>query len=98
MHLLAGVHRDDVVADYLLTNDSKRFETFGAQWAEMIRKERGVGPTLGTMKVVMSVEPAFLERSLAVIDERHGGVEAYLRDALGVDRRRRAEIERRLFG
>jgi len=50
------------------------------------------------MKVVMSVEPAYLERSLAVIDERHGGVEAYLRDALGVDRRRRAEIERRLFG
>jgi len=97
-HMLAGVHRDDVVADYLLTNDSKRFETFGARWAEMIRKERGVGPTLGTMKVVMSVEPAYLERSLAVIDERHGGVEAYLRDALGVDRRRRAEIERRLFG
>lgn len=97
-HMLAGVHRDDVVADYLLTNDPERFDAFGAAWAEGIRQERGVGPTLETMRMVMGVEPAYLERSLGEIVERHGSVEAYLRDALGVDATKQAAIEKRLFG
>ena len=97
-HMLAGVHHDDVVADYLLTNDPARFEAFGATWAEAIRVERGFGPTLETMRRVMGVEPAYLERSLQEIAERNGGVEGYLRDVLGVDAGKRAAIEKRLFG
>jgi len=97
-HMLAGVHRDDIVADYLLTNDPARFEAFGKQWADAITAERGVGPTLETMRMVMGVEPAYLERSLAEIDAQSGGVEAYLRDVLGVDAGKRAAIETRLFG
>lgn len=97
-HKLAGVHHDDVVADYMLTNDPERFEAFGAAWAEGIRQARGVGPTLETMRMVMGVEPAYLERSLGEIEARSGGVDAYLRDVLGVDARKRAAIEDRLFG
>ena len=97
-HLLAGVHRDDVIADYLLTNDPERFEAFGAQWADAIRAERGFGPTPETMRMVMGVEAAYLERSLDAIAEESGGVEAHLRDVLGVDAQKRAAIERRLFG
>ena len=97
-HLLAGVHRDDIVADYLLTNDPSRFEAFGKQWADMIKAERGFGPTLETMRMVMGVEPAYLERALEEIETQSGGVEAYLRDVLGVDAVKRAEIEKRLFG
>jgi protein-tyrosine phosphatase len=97
-HELAGVHRDDIIEDYLLTNDSQRFETYGAQWANMIAEQRGKGPTLETMKYIMGVQAEFLERSFAAIEARHGGVEQYLRDALGVDAKRRAEIEKRLFG
>ena len=97
-HMLAGVHHDDVVADYLLTNDPARFEAFGATWAEAIRVERGFGPSLETMRMVMGVEPAYLNRSLQVIAERNGGVEGYLRDVLGVDAGKRAGIEQRLFG
>jgi protein tyrosine/serine phosphatase len=97
-HMLAGVHRDDIVADYLLTNDPSRFEAFGKQWADMIRAERGFGPTLETMRMVMGVEPAYLEQSMREIEEQSGGVEAYLRDVLGVDAVKRAGIEKRLFG
>jgi len=97
-HMLAGVHKDDVVADYLLTNTSGRFETHGANWREMIRQHRGTAPDLDTMRFIMSVQPEYLERSLAVITERNGGVEGYLRDALGVDAQKRDAIERRLFG
>lgn len=97
-HKLAGVHHDDVVADYMLTNDPERFEAFGATWAEGIRVARGTGPTLETMRMVMGVEPGYLERSLGVIEERSGSVDAYLRDVLGVDAGKRAKIEQRVFG
>lgn len=97
-HMLAGVHKDDVVADYLLTNTSGRFETHGANWREMIRQHRGTAPDLDTMRFIMSVQPEYLERSLEVIAERNGGVEGYLRDALGVDAKKRDAIEKRLFG
>ena len=97
-HKLAGVHHDDVVADYMLTNDPERFEAFGATWAEGIREARGAGPTLETMRMVMGVEPGYLERSLGVIEERSGSVDAYLRDVLGVDADQRAKIEQRVFG
>jgi protein tyrosine/serine phosphatase len=97
-HELAGMHRDDIVEDYLLTNDSKRFETYGAQWAKMIGEQRGQEPTLDTMKYIMGVQAEYLERSFAAIEDRHGGVDGYLRNALGVDAERRKKIETRLFG
>lgn len=97
-HALAGVHMDDIVHDYLLTNTSGRFETHGATWREMIRQQRGDAPDMDTMRFIMSVQPEYLARSLEVIAERNGGVEGYLRDALGVDATKREAIERRLFG
>lgn len=96
-HALAGVHRDDIISDYLLTNDSGRFEVHGAAWAEMIRAERGQAPTLDTMKYVMGCDAEFLDRSFAAIDQRHGSVAAYLRDALGITPQRREAIEQRLY-
>ena len=97
-HMLAGVHRDDIIADYMLTNNSGRFEAHGAAWREAILQQHGRAPDLETMRVIMGVEPVFLERSFEVITERNGGVEGYLRDALGVDAKKRAAIEARLFG
>jgi protein tyrosine/serine phosphatase len=97
-HKLAGVHHDDVVADYMLTNDPERFEAFGAVWAEGIRAERGFGPTMETMRMVMGVEPAYLERSLGVIEEHSGSIDRYICDVLGVDASKRAAIEKKLFG
>ena len=64
----------------------------------MIRTQRGQAPDLDTMRFIMSVQPEYLARSLEVITERNGGVEGYLRDALGVDKVKREAIEKRLFG
>lgn len=97
-HELAGVHRDDIVADYMLTNTCGRFEAHGATWREAILQQFGRAPTLETMRIIMGVSPEFLERSLEVITARNGGVEGYLRDVLGVDRAKRERIEQRLFG
>ena len=97
-HHIAGVHRDDIVADYLMTNSSGRFEQHGAAWREMILQQHGRAPTMDVMRSIMGVEPVFLERSFEVMAERSGGIDGYLRDALGVDAAKRARIERRLFG
>jgi protein-tyrosine phosphatase len=96
-HALAGVHRDDIIADYLLTNDPERFNAFGAEWAKAIEAERGRAPDLDVIHYVMGVEAEYLETSLRVIDEQHGGAQAYVRDVLGVDAQKRAVIETRLF-
>lgn len=97
-HILTGVHRDDVIADYLLTNVSGRFETHGASWQELIRQQRGSAPDLETMRFIMGVEAEYLERSLTAITERNGDIERYMREALGVDSAKRALIEDRLLG
>ncbi len=97
-HHIAGVHRDDIIADYLLTNNSGRFEQHGAAWREMILQQHGRAPTMEVMRSIMGVEPVFLERSFDVMTERNGGIDAYLRDELGVDSAKRALVERRLFG
>jgi protein tyrosine/serine phosphatase len=96
-HALAGVHRDDIINDYLLTNDSERFKTYGAQWAQNIKAERGRGPDLDTMRFIMGCEAEYLETSFQVIEQRSGSVDAYVRDVLGVDTGKRARIEERLF-
>jgi protein tyrosine/serine phosphatase len=96
-HALAGVRRDDIIADYLLSNDSDRFRAYGALWAKEMEAQRGRGPDLDTMAYVMSAQPEWLERSFEVIAESHGDVGVYLRDVLGVDDAKRARIERRLF-
>jgi protein tyrosine/serine phosphatase len=49
------------------------------------------------IRYVMGAEAEYLETSLRVIDEQHGGAEAYVRDVLGVDRTKQEAIEKRLF-
>ena len=94
---LAGVHRDDIIADYLLTNDSDRFKTYGAQWARMIGEQRGSEPTLDTMKYIMGCQAEYLETSLRTIEQRSGSVDGYLKNELKLDAGKRAKIEAKLF-
>lgn len=96
-HLIAGVHRDDIVADYLLTNDPETFAVHAPIWAEEIAKQRGRAPSMEAMHVAMGVEAEYLDRAMGVIEATYGGVEGYLRDTLGIDAPLRARIERRLF-
>lgn len=97
-HHLAGVHPDDIVADYLLTNDSGRSMLFAPVWRKQLHEMHGRAPSMEVIGKVLECDAAYLARSLDVIGERHGDVETYLRDVLGVDAAKRAAIERKLFG
>lgn len=96
-HTLAGVHRDDMIADFLMTNDPAVFDVHAPLWQAEIAKERGRAPSMETMHVAMGVHESYLERAFQVIDETYGGVDRYLENVLGIDTATRTAIEHRLF-
>jgi protein tyrosine/serine phosphatase len=96
-HHIAGVHPDDIVEDYLLTNDEERFERRAPQVVELIHGVAGRAPTLSAVRVAMSVEPALLETAFAAMARDSGGVDAYLERRLGVDAALRAALRERLL-
>ncbi len=95
-HEAMGVNRDDIIADYMLTNVAGRLEDRIAAGAAHISAAYGDATSEETLRVLMSVRPEYLEAAFAAIEQRHGAVSAYLRDVLGVDDRRRDAIRSRV--
>jgi protein tyrosine/serine phosphatase len=96
-HHLAGVSRDDIFADYLLTNAAARIERRMAMVAQMIEEQSGHKPTEAAVRTAMAVDTPYLEASFAAIEARHGDLDAYLERVLGVDAVRREAILARLL-
>ena len=96
-HHLAGVHRDDITADYLLTNDEARFERRGPMVLQHLAEATGRQPKDDVVPLVMGVEAPFLDQAFAAMNESHGSVDAYLETALGVGPALREKIEARLL-
>jgi protein-tyrosine phosphatase len=96
-HHLAGVHEDDIVADYLLTNDPGRFARRVPTMRDAIREMTGRTPSDEALVTALGVERHYLETALAAIHARHGTIEDYMRDVLGVDNATRAAIEKKIL-
>lgn len=84
LHLALGVHRDDVIEDYLLTNTAGDPEARIASGAATIRAITGQLDD-AVLRVLMGVEAEYLETALAAVVERHGAIDRYLEEALGAD-------------
>ena len=97
-HHLAGVHEDDIVEDYLLTNDAERIALRTPLMIEHIRAETGRAPSEGACRVAMSVAPEYLETALAAMRTRHGSIDGYLDEVLGLDAGLRERIHDRILG
>ena len=97
-HHLAGVHPDDIIQDYLLTNDeariARRLPTVRARIAEASGRE----PSDAALQVAMRVEAEYLERAFAVMRARHGSIDGYLDEALGLTPQLRERLHDRLLG
>lgn len=96
-HHLAGVHEDDILADFLLTNDAERFERRAPQFAAVVEEMTGRRPTQEAAIAALGVEAHYLETAFAEIHRQHGTLDAYLEDVLGVDAARRAAIAHRIL-
>ena len=95
-HHILDVHRDDIVEDYMLTNDEARMALRAPQVVELIHGVAGRAPSLTAVRVAMGVEPALLETMFAALARDHGGVDAYLEQRLGVDGAFKAALRERL--
>lgn len=97
-HHIAGVHDDDIFADYLLTNDEGRIARRLPWLVSFVEETCGRAPTEAAARVAMSVEPDYLRAAFAVMSEAHGSVDGYLEAALGVTPALRDRIAARILG
>ncbi|MEF8764531.1 tyrosine-protein phosphatase, partial [Stenotrophomonas sp. A3_2] len=80
-----GVPWEHVVADYLATN---------ALWRREIARNFELPE--GVKEALLSANALLLESAFAAISRNYGGTEAYLEQALGLDRAARAALRARL--
>lgn len=96
-HHLAGVHRDDLVEDFLLTNSARSQTSHAPLVAALITRHTGRAPSDEALRIAMGVHADDLAASFDVMEARYGSLDGYLEQALGVDAsRREAILARRL--
>ncbi|MGH7010674.1 MAG: tyrosine-protein phosphatase [Caulobacteraceae bacterium] len=96
LHLL-GAHEDDVLADYLLSNDPARFALHLPRVARTVEEISGGKVEEAAIIAAMGVRAEYLAAALSAIQE-DGGLETYLAERMGIDARLRTAIEDRLLG
>jgi protein tyrosine/serine phosphatase len=89
-HHVLGVHPDDALADYLLTNQAMQGRQFrgnpGAESSKYASLSEAASRALG------GVSAEFLEAGFAAMRDSHGTIDTYLADVLGVDAKAQAAI------
>ena len=95
LHHVVGVHPDDAMHDYLLTNHSPRNEERIAHGMALMGGKYGAKDE-ASLRVLMGVDAEFLEAARASVKERFGSLDAYLEQQLGVDADKRAAIKAQL--
>lgn len=98
LHHIAGVHPDDTVADYLLTNDERRLDRKIAQSGAFVERLTGRRPSDEALRAWVQVYPDFLEAAFDEIRDHCGSIDRYLAEVLGVDARRREAIQACVLG
>jgi len=96
-HHVAGVHDDDIQADYLLTNDPARMEKRLPMIREVIHEATGKTASDEALMVAMRVEAEYLAEAFRVMREAHGSLDGYLDQALGLDADLRGRLHERLL-
>lgn len=83
---ILGVDRDTIVADYMVTNEY--LEDDIQYYIDKVKRKYFIVPRKKIerpMRDCFGARMDYIEATYKVIDEKHGGMEAFLRDKLGVD-------------
>lgn len=92
-HVL-GVHQDDIVADYVLTNVAGNIDKRIAQGGSQIRQKWG-GIDDETIRTLMGVDEEYIAATIKAIVARHGSIDAYLDEVIGLADANRAALRER---
>ena len=95
--LVLGVHRDDVIAEYLRTNDAPTKHILERQSLPRMR-EVYKGIEDGAIVNLMNVLPQYIETYFNEVTRDHGSIDAYQAQTLGVDEERKARLKQRFIG
>lgn len=95
LHHVLGVHHDDAMADYLLTNDAPGNERRIADGMAMLGEKYGARDE-ATARVLMGVEAEFLDAARAAMVKAEGSIDTYLEKRLGVDAAMRERLRLQL--
>jgi protein-tyrosine phosphatase len=94
LHVL-GVHRDDVVAEFLRTNDAPSRHVLERQSLPRMAEHYGdIEPE--ALHNLMGVLPEYIETYFAEVTRDYGSIDAFLAQRLGVDEARKARLRTRL--
>jgi protein-tyrosine phosphatase len=96
-HHIAGVGREDLVADYMLTNDPARIERRVKVMSEWLGEKLGRPVDEAALRLILAVDARYLDAAFQVMTEAHGGLDGYLEQALGVDADLREKIRTRIL-
>lgn len=97
VHRLLGVHEDDLMHDYLLTNSAGKIEERIAQGGAHIRARYGGDIPDDAVRALMSVNPAYLDAALATVRRDHGDVATYAETVLNLTPAMREAMMERLL-
>ena len=96
-HHVVGVHPDDIMADYMLTNAAINYELVIPHVTGLMAEQTGRAPDPEAVRIAIGVDPTYLETAFAVIRDAHGDLDAYLERVLGVDASFRERLRKRLL-
>ena len=91
LHHALGVHPDDAMEDFLLTNTAGTIEARIAAGGETIRTKYGAVDD-DTIRVLMGVDERYLHAMREAVEEAHGSLDVFLADVLEVDDARREAL------
>ena len=80
IQLLLGVSYEEVMEDYLLTNEYKREKN--TKSLKLIQEETNNPDFVAAMRYFKEADRCFLQTALDLI-EAHGGIETYVKEELG---------------
>ncbi|GIF72633.1 tyrosine-protein phosphatase [Asanoa siamensis] len=89
-----GVDQEAILADYLRTNELADGVNDAILGAMLVRRP---GLDLEAIRPVLEARESYLAAAYAEVDRLHGGMDAYLRDVLGIDDALRATLRERLL-
>jgi protein-tyrosine phosphatase len=81
---IAGVHMDDIVAEYLKTNAALLTEVRLARLGTWLEMQTGHRLDTHTLTAALAVRPAYLVSCFAGIESAHGSFDSYVREVLEV--------------
>ena len=96
-HHIAGVADEDIISDYLLTNDPATYARAEIEIMTWMMREAPHNADPALIRTIYEITPAHLQCAFDEMKARYGSIDDYLARALGVDVALRAKIEARIL-